>query len=210
MQQTLLIFIKNPELGKAKTRIAQAVGDEKALQIYLELLAHTRKVAKAVNANRHLYYSRFIDESDEWTRQDFQKFLQSKGTLGTRMAQAFQTAFQTSEKVLIIGSDCASLSTEIVTKAFDALDRHDFVLGPATDGGYYLLGMKKFQPSVFEAIAWSTAQVFPTTIQRIEALEQSYFLLPELSDIDHWEDWLKYGWKISFALSFSASLASLA
>ena len=210
MQNTLLIFIKNPELGKAKTRIAQTVGDEKALQVYLELLAHTRKVAKEVNAQRHLFYSSFIDEKDEWKQKDFQKFLQAKGDLGNRMSLAFQNAFQQSEKVLIIGSDCASLTSEIVEQAFTALDEHDFVIGPATDGGYYLLGMRQFQPAVFRDITWSTDQVFPATIERINALEKSYFVLPELSDIDYWEDWLKYGWNISQVLSFSASLTLLA
>ncbi|MEL6945483.1 MAG: TIGR04282 family arsenosugar biosynthesis glycosyltransferase, partial [Bacteroidota bacterium] len=98
--------------------------------------------------------------------------------------------------VIIIGSDCASLTTSIVKEAFVSLDAHDFVIGPAKDGGYYLLGMRTFQPSVFEDIEWSTEQVFANTIRNIKKLNASYALMPVLSDIDYWEDWLEYGWEL--------------
>ncbi|MEM0991728.1 MAG: TIGR04282 family arsenosugar biosynthesis glycosyltransferase [Bacteroidota bacterium] len=196
MQQTLLIFIKNPVLGKAKTRIAQTVGDEKALAVYLALLEHTRNITKSIAAQKHLYYSSFVDLEDEWDNDIFQKKLQATGTLGHKMQLAFQTAFKTADRVLIIGSDCASLSSEIIEQAFAALEQHDFVIGPAKDGGYYLLGMRTLQPAVFENIAWSTDQVLPTTLERIKTLGKSYFLLPTLSDIDYWEDWLTYGWAL--------------
>ncbi len=195
-QQALIIFIKNPKLGKAKTRIAQTAGYEKALLIYKELLKHTRKVACSVKAKRLLYYSEFIDQKDEWNADLFDKKLQHKGDLGTRMAQAFAEALNESEKAIIIGSDCASLTHHIVKAAFDALDVNDFVIGPAEDGGYYLLGMKQPDPTLFEAIEWSTSTVFMETIARIDALSKTYALLPTLSDIDYWEDWVEYGWEI--------------
>lgn len=199
MQEALIIFIKNPTLGKAKTRIAQTVGDEKALQVYKELLNHTRQLAGSVEVNRLLYYSEFIDEQDEWSATDFDKRLQPSGDLGVRMANAFSEAFETNEKVIIIGSDCASLTKEIVNAAFKALDVNDFVIGPAKDGGYYLLGMKAFAPSVFENMEWSTEYVFKQTIARMDALNKTYALMPTLSDIDYWEDWLKYGWALQEA-----------
>lgn len=112
------------------------------------------------------------------------------------MTNAFQQICQTHRKVIIIGSDCATLTVEIVNQAFEKLETSSFVIGPALDGGYYLLGMSQFSPAVFENITWSTSEVLPKTIEIIESLGKKYFLLPELSDIDREEDWLKYGWEI--------------
>lgn len=196
MKEAILIFIKNAALGKVKTRLATTVGDEKALQIYLALLKHTRSITQQIPVDRLLFYSSFIDHNDEWPSTDFIKHLQNGQDLGQRMTHAFQFAFQQYEKVLIIGSDCATLSPAIIQKAFDLLEQNDFVIGPAMDGGYYLLGMNKFHPEVFHNIEWSTATVLQRTIAQIKALEQTYELLPELSDIDHADDWDKYGWEL--------------
>lgn len=192
----LLIFIKNPEKGKVKTRLAQTVGDDMALKIYLALLEHTQKIALAIDANRLLFYSQFIDEEDQWSNADFQKKMQASGDLGNRMMMAFRQALAQHQKVVIIGSDCASLTVEIVEKAFELLEAVDYVVGPAKDGGYYLLGMKENSPALFEDMIWSTDQVFPTTIKRIKASNKKYALLPELSDIDYEEDWKTYGWEL--------------
>ncbi len=194
--QALLIFIKNATLGKVKTRLAQTVGDQRALKIYKALLQHTKAIALTTPATRLLFYSETINENDDWSRDDFQKLLQHDGDLGMRMKAAFATAFQQHEKVVIIGSDCASLNPAIVQQAFEQLDHFPFVIGPALDGGYYLLGMNSYQPSLFEDIVWSTAQVLPTTIAKMKALQQSYYCLPTLSDIDYEADWEKYGWEI--------------
>jgi len=200
MQETgknaLIIFIKNPAIGKVKTRLAKTMGNEKALAIYKALMEHTRKIAEALPINRRLFYSQFINDSDNWSRKKFQKELQIEADLGIKMATAFHTVFKTNEKVVIIGSDCASLTPKIIQTAFDQLDNHPFVIGPAMDGGYYLLGMNKFSPEVFKDIEWSTETVCSTTIERIKSLGKTYFLLPELSDIDYEEDWLKYGWSL--------------
>jgi rSAM/selenodomain-associated transferase 1 len=193
---TIIIFIKNPELGKAKTRLASTLGPERALGIYIALLGHTRQVVSSVPARRLLYYSSFIDTQDEWSDRDFEKHLQIEGGLGEKMATAFQQAFETETPVLIVGSDCAQLTPDILLSAIDKLKTHDVVLGPAEDGGYYLLGMNRFLPELFQDIAWSTEQVFPQTLAIIEKLGASYGLLPTLSDIDYEEDWDKYGWEV--------------
>ena len=192
----LIIFIKNPELGKVKTRLAETVGDEKALAIYKALMGHTRDIALAVSTDRLLFYSQKIHPNDNWSPTHFKKYLQSTGDLGTKMKTAFQQAFHDHQKVVIIGSDCASLTPAIVKVAFQQLDKHDFVIGPALDGGYYLLGMNQYMPSVFDGIAWSTDSVLADTKQRIKDLKKEYVLLPALSDIDYEEDWIKYGWEI--------------
>ena len=194
--KALLIFVKNPERGKVKTRLAQTLGDERALKIYLELLAYTRRLALAVKAERYLFYSRYVENQDEWSPQAFHKRVQEGDELGERMDRAFQWALREHSKAVIIGSDCATLTPEIVEKAFQQLDKYDYVIGPASDGGYYLLGMREPQPEVFRDISWSTDQVLTSTIERIEQLEQSYTLLPELSDIDYAEDWEAFGWEV--------------
>lgn len=194
---TLLIFIKNPELGKAKTRLAQSVGPERALKIYEALLQHTRQLALAVDARRLLFYSAYIDEEDLWAKEDFTKYLQVAGGLGERMTAAFAQAFAAGGgPVLIIGSDCAQLTPAIVEQGLQSLETHDFVIGPAEDGGYYLIGMRAFHPEVFQNITWSTEEVLPQTLAIIGSQKWSHHLLPVLSDIDYEEDWAKHGWEI--------------
>ncbi len=195
-KEALIIFIRNPELGKVKTRLAQSLGDEKTLQIYEALLGHTQKIALQLNVSRWLFYSHFIDSADDWSNKDFTKRLQVEGDLGQKIRFGFEQAFAEHNKVLIIGSDCASLTAQIVQDGFEALDRHDFVLGPALDGGYYLLGMRQYSPSLFEHIPWSTAEVAQLTLAKIEEMGASCHLLPALSDIDYAEDWEKYGWEL--------------
>lgn len=191
----IITFIKNPELGKAKTRLAATVGDERALEIYKELLRHTRETVQELSqVDAFLFYSKFIDKKDAWSSAFFNKKLQPEGDLGTKMIAAFADVFKTNQPVIIVGSDCASLTSEILENAIEILKKKDFVIGPAIDGGYYLLGMNSFQPSIFENIEWSTEQVFPQTVAKIEALKMDYGLLTALSDIDFEEDWEKWGW----------------
>ncbi len=189
----LLIFIRNPELGKVKTRLAKDLGDHEALRIYNTLLAHTRSVSLAVDADRYLFYSNFIDDRDDWSADAFIKNLQAEGDLGDKMLQAFALALQTHDGAIIVGSDCPGLNEDILQSALDQLKLSDFVLGPAIDGGYYLLGMKRLTPQLLLDMTWSTEDVLAETIRRITKLGSTYSLLPTLSDIDYAEDWEKYG-----------------
>ncbi len=181
----LVIFIKNPQKGKVKTRLAETVGQEQALQIYHKLLHQTKSVADPLSVNKQVWYSRFVDENDMWSKDDFEKHLQEGENLGERMQDAFQKTFESGhQKVVIIGSDCASLTTEIVQDAFIELDHHDVVIGPALDGGYYLLGMLAMYADLFEDKSWSTSSVLQSTVKQIEKMNLSYHLLPTLNDID--------------------------
>ena len=193
MPDHLLVFVKNPRLGHVKTRLARTVGDAEALRIYRVLLEKTRQAALAVAARRWLFYSDSVEKRDGWRARDFRKRVQSQSPdLGQRMENAFRDAFAAGAKrAVIIGSDCPQLSPEILRAAFQQLENEDFVLGPATDGGYYLLGMRAFRPEVFRGVAWSTEAVFAQTMQRIHALGASAALLPELTDVDTEEDFLK-------------------
>lgn len=193
MKNTLLIFIRNPVLGKVKTRLAHTLGQEEALRIYLILLEKTRDAALACPAERWLFYSDEVDKQDPWPSDRFQKYVQHTGDLGERMEAAFQQAFDTgAEKVVIIGSDCPALSGSVLLNAFEWLETTDFVLGPVPDGGYYLLGMKSPESSVFHGIAWSTETVRETTINKIQSAGKSVALLPMLSDVDTEADWTAF------------------
>lgn len=187
-KNALLIFIKNPILGKPKTRLAADIGPQKALEIYNKLLTHTRDITQNLNCNKYLFYSDFIDNEDSWNNDAFIKKIQSKDDLGAKMFDAFQKVFQENERVIIIGSDCYHLSSKIIQEAFDQLQKTDTVIGPANDGGYYLLGMNQLIKDLFFGIEWSTDQVLKTTMKKIKQQNLSYHILPELIDIDTLED----------------------
>jgi rSAM/selenodomain-associated transferase 1 len=190
LKNSLIIFIRNPELGKVKTRLARTLGDLEALRIYHILLEKTRHAAMDCEATRLLFYSDFVDNLDPWPPASFQKMVQHSGDLGARMESAFQKAFHSgAEKAVIIGSDCPELTGEVLQQAFDLLDTADFVLGPVPDGGYYLLGMKALESSVFYDIEWSTETVREKTIEKIRAAGKTFSLLPMLSDVDTEADW---------------------
>jgi len=190
MTKALIIFIKNPRLGKVKTRLAATLGDKKALVVYEQLLKHTRQICEKVAADRLLFYSSYISEDDDWDGQQFRKFVQVGVDLGERMNRAFEAAFERYgyQKVVIIGSDCADLTADIITTAFQQLEQHDTVIGPANDGGYYLLGMNRLFTAVFEEKYWSTPSVFEDTMADIETAGLTCYMLPELTDIDNQED----------------------
>jgi hypothetical protein len=185
----LIIFYRNPELGKVKTRLAATMGDERALAIYLKLASHTRSVASEVNCDRVVWYSDFVDTEDNWPNDVFLKERQRGETLGDRMQVAFDRAFQDGyQRACIIGTDCLELTSEILSEAFNKLNTHDAVIGPALDGGYYLLGMKEFHSEFFNKKVWSTNTVFENTVKDFERLELSFILLPTLIDIDEERD----------------------
>ncbi len=185
----LIIFVKNAELGTAKTRLAKTVGDENALRVYQKLVSKTREIALAVEANTAVYYSTYIDEYDQFSQENFAKRLQMGDDLGERMKNAVQTGFnQGFEKVAIIGSDCWDLTSEIVQSAFSALDTNDVVFGPAKDGGYYLLAMRLMVEELFENKTWSTDNVLVDSILDVEQKNLTKSLLPTLSDVDYESD----------------------
>ena len=213
MDNALIIFIKNPIKGKVKTRIARTVGDDEALAIYLQLSEITRNNALLLmehpdsvgrGVKTFLFYDDFIETDDDWSNEHFEKHLQVGKDLGERMFNAFDFVLKTHTSTCIIGSDCPTLSAEILQQSFEQLAVYDTVLGPSTDGGYYLLGMKReeiqgknkgFSLStalhhLFDDMVWSTEHVLSNTLQRIKENHQTVYLLPELTDIDEEADWL--------------------
>lgn len=188
-KQLLMVFTKNPELGKCKTRLASTIGDEAALNVYEQLLDYTADFASKVNADKYVYYSKDIQNNDRWNESVFHKRHQVEGNLGVKMATAFKENFDSGfEKIIIIGSDCAEINEEDIHHAFKALDESEVVIGPAIDGGYYLLGMRSFIPSLFQDKSWSTPDLINETISTLKKQQISFSLLKEKSDIDFEED----------------------
>lgn len=190
-KKALIIFTRNPELGKCKTRLAKTIGDENALEVYKFLLNHTASIAKKVKADRYLFYSEKIIREDLWEPGVFRKKLQKGDDLGQRMQNAFAELFEMGyEKIAIIGSDLLDLNAELVNDAFTNLDFNDVVIGPAMDGGYYLLGMKNLYHQPFENKDWGTSNVLNDTLKDFQ--NTKLHLLKELNDIDTFEDMQHY------------------
>jgi len=186
----LIIFAKNPEKGRVKTRLAKTLGEEKALDIYRSLLDFTLRIAEGCEADKELWYSRFIPEQEKWDKKGFQIKLQQGDDLGERMKNAFRKAFKKGyQKAVIIGSDCAGISEELIDASYAKLEEADMVIGPSTDGGYYLLGLKECYDALFEGISWSTDKVLKQTRDAAEELGIKTALLPERNDVDNEADW---------------------
>ena len=185
----LIVFVKNPELGKVKTRLARTIGDEKALYIYKLLLEQTFQVTLPVLAEKKLYYSEFVQNIDQFNDLVYEKHIQNGDGLGDKMYNAMKHSFgEWADKVVLIGSDCFELNSGIIEEAFKALEESDYVLGPAKDGGYYLIGMKELNLEIFQNKEWSAENVFLDTLLDIKNQEKSHYLLPTLSDVDTEED----------------------
>jgi hypothetical protein len=186
-KKLLLVFTRNPELGKVKTRLAKKVGAETALKIYTFLLERTRDIAAKVASDKAVYYSVKIRENDIWDATIFQKHQQFGEDLGLRMLHAFKNGFKAGyEKVMIIGSDLYDLTAETIENAFIALENNEVVIGPAEDGGYYLLGMNSLEEKVFKNKNWGTETVRKDTLEDLK--DKKVFLLGELNDVDVFED----------------------
>ena len=183
--------MRNPKLGKVKTRLAKSIGDKNALEIYKLLLNHTQKVTVNLTCDKAVYYSIKIRNNDIWDENIYQKYKQKGEDLGIKMHNAFEDSFKKGyEKVIIIGSDLYDLQEHHINKAFKSLDNNDVVIGPAEDGGYYLLGMKQLHNNVFKNKKWGTKTVKENTLEDLK--QNSIYILEELNDIDVYDDLEKH------------------
>lgn len=184
----LILFYKIPVLGKVKTRLARSLGDPKAMEIYQKLLNHARKVAKEQGLATPYWY---VDETPDLINENM--FVQKGANIGERMENAIDEQFKSGgKKVALFGSDCYGINKEIIEEAFRALDKYDIVLGPANDGGYYSIGMKRMQRFLFDGITWSTPEVKDQTIEKCHKHGLSVYELPLLTDVDTPEDLKAY------------------
>ncbi len=187
--QLLVLFYRNPVLGKVKTRLAARIGDEKALAVYFLLSHHTKEITTPVACDKNLYYTDFIDTEDNWPTTVYHKSLQHGADLGEKMMHAFHDGFEKKyDAICIIGTDCFELTTGIVESAFEMLKTNDVVIGPAKDGGYYLLGMNRLYGPLFQNKKWSSDSVAASTIRDCKDLNLKVFELPMLTDVDEEKD----------------------
>ena len=189
MLQALIIFVRNPIAGKVKTRLAKSLGDAQTVEIYKLLLQHTHDITYGLPVDRYVFYQDFINPDDLWESSHYHKMLQVGSDLGSRMQNAFAALFERQySHVVIIGSDCLELTATLIMQSFSGLKTNDCVLGPASDGGYYLLGMKHLIPGIFANKEWSTSRVLEFTLTDLKKQRLEFELLKELRDIDVEED----------------------
>jgi rSAM/selenodomain-associated transferase 1 len=189
LKSAILIFVRPPEPGKVKTRLAAGIGAEKALQVYIFLLKHTARLVSSLGIPLFVFYAGDVVADDMFTGTQVTKLQQGEGDLGERMEAAFTEVFSRGfGQAVIIGSDCYELTSDIILEGLSLLQQTDLVIGPARDGGYYLLGMNQPVKSVFDAIAWSSQTVFRDTVARAARENCSVSLLPVLTDVDKAED----------------------
>lgn len=189
----LLFFIKNPEKGKVKTRLASAMGDEMAVKLYRRFLL---EMLSTLNRGTFLFYLCFNPENSlkdlkHWLGDHYLYTPQNGENLGERMKNGFAEAFAMSfKRVVLIGSDIPDLPLEFIEEAFTSLKENDAVIGPSLDGGYYLIGFrdKTFSPQVFDGIPWSTERVFEETMKILKQEGLLVHTLPRWRDIDTIED----------------------
>lgn len=186
----LLVFAKNPTLGKVKTRLAKSIGKEKALEIYKALLKKTASVLEELEVDIHLYYSDYIEKDDLFSSLAIQKKRQIGEQLGERMSNAFRESLVAYDKAVIIGTDLWTLESQDVTNAFKALEHNTAVIGPSADGGYYLLGITEFLPQIFLNKQWGTSSVLPNTLKDLKSIK--HHLLTEKNDVDTFLDLEEY------------------
>ncbi|MFN6473710.1 MAG: TIGR04282 family arsenosugar biosynthesis glycosyltransferase [Nostoc sp. SerVER01] len=193
-KQRLIIFTRYPEPGKTKTRLIPVLGSVGAANFQRKMTEHTilqvKQLQKVIDISVAVWFSGGdLQVMQRWLGLDLVYQPQGEGDLGSRMARSLFEAFQSgAEKAIIIGTDCPGLNAQILATAFDKLRTFDLVLGPAMDGGYYLIGLRQPIPELFANIEWGTAQVFQRTVEIAQKLNLSHVNLVFLADVDRPED----------------------
>lgn len=194
MKVKIVVFLKAPRPGWVKTRLAASLGDGEACKAYTKM-AHCflDKISKYTDVELRFAPDDAQQEilpfmkSPQWTMKP-----QGEGDLGQRMTRAMEEALGETEVVLIFGTDCPYIETDDVDNAMEALKSSDVVLGPAADGGYWMIGLKNHEPDLFKNIAWSTNQVLDQTLVSVESMGLSIRMLRLLEDVDDLASWQRF------------------
>ena len=184
----IIMFVKEPKLDFVKTRLAKNCGHGFAVNLYVRFVQDLIYTLQGGKSDFKLCVHPKLELVNK-VFGNFDNFLQKEGDLGIKMQKAFEEKFLNGyEKIVLIGSDTPHLTNTLLNDSFEQLNKHDIVLGPSLDGGYYLIGFNKktFNPNVFENIQWSTAKVLEQTLQKLHKKE--VYLHQELNDIDVLED----------------------
>lgn len=190
MNSTLLFFVKFPQNGAVKTRLAKDIGADQAAALYRCFVLDMLETLARIPQRICVCYAPEQPEQryKEWLGSDYAYMAQQGADLGERMKNSFCHAFEQGiEKVVLLGSDLPDLPSHCVQEAFERLDTHDSVIGPSHDGGYYLIGFRQdaFLPEAFQGIQWSQSSVYQQTIHTLKTHAQTFFILPAWNDIDN-------------------------
>ncbi|WP_425076814.1 TIGR04282 family arsenosugar biosynthesis glycosyltransferase [Psychroserpens sp. S379A] len=182
----VIVFVKNIKLGKVKTRLAKTIGNQAAFEVYKELVTITELATKALDVPLHIYFSDKVIDT-KW--ETAYKTVQKGSDLGERMKNAFTNGFKKGfERIVLIGSDLPDINATHIQNGLNALNHSEVVFGPAEDGGYYLVGMSKMNPQIFENKPWSQSNLLEKTLHELDQLNLSVSILDMLNDIDTYED----------------------
>jgi rSAM/selenodomain-associated transferase 1 len=188
----LIIFAKEPQKGRVKTRLAEHLGDDKSLALYKALLKDTLNLVRRVEVDKKILAYESFHEDPKFLRNiagDFSFYNQEGHDLGERMHNAFgRTKKLGALKSIIVGSDAPTLPPSFIKEAFNKLDKFDIVIGPTNDGGYYLVGLKDPCIELFQDVVWSSDTVLDTTVSNAERLGKSIDILNSWYDIDTIDD----------------------
>jgi len=193
-KERLIIFTRYPEEGLTKTRLIPILGAKGAATLHRQMTEYTLSKVRELQNNYPLsievcFTGGNLSLMQHWLGSDIIYQPQGEGDLGSRMARSLSVAFQDNiARVVIIGTDCPGLNAQLLKKAFHQLRSHNLVLGPAIDGGYYLIGLHYLRLELFTGINWGTDGVFQSTVNIANKLDLSIAYLPQLADIDRPED----------------------
>jgi len=196
-RECIILFTRFPQPGRVKTRMIDRLGPHGAAQLHKKLteqvICQIKPALESQKIKLHIYYcGGSQQEMADWLGKKYPLCNQQGSDLGQRMKHAFaQTIRQGAERILLIGSDCPDINADVITSGLEKLNNHDLVLGPAADGGYYLIGLgaaRNENATLFNSINWGTDQVLEQTLTQAKKGGLSYSLLPQLHDIDRPED----------------------
>lgn len=188
----IILMARAPEPGRVKTRLAAEMGDEQALAIYRELAEGVAAALRKAGPRVTVSFTPTDAEPmmRDWLGDDFRYEPQGSGDVGARMASAIASRFAAgADRVVVVGSDCPTMTPEALRAAFSALADADVVLGPAMDGGYYLVGVSAPQDALFHDVPWSSGNVLRVSLERARDAGLRVTMLPEMRDIDTAADW---------------------
>ena len=182
---TLIIFTRYPRVGRVKTRLIPHLGPEGAYDLHTELTEHTLKQLGTFPKLQIWFTGEAEAAMQDWLGRGYCYRRQAAGTLGEKMDQALQQVLaEGNDKAVLIGTDCPGITLSHIEMAFQKLESHDVVLGPAADGGYYLIGLRSAHPELFRNIPWGTDRVCALTAQQAAVAGLSVSYLETLADID--------------------------
>ncbi len=194
LEHILIVFVRYPEAGCVKTRLAKSIGEKEAASVYRLFVELLLKRTDNMSSERLIFYTPANKRAkvSSWLGDDSKLYPQKGDDLGQRMCNAFQFAFaEGARKTVIVGTDIPLLSKEVTLTAFKELENHQCVIGPSPDGGYYLLGLSHFDGRIFQGIHWGTGEVLDQTLGAVASLGLTYTLLEKHFDIDDIEDLLR-------------------